>query len=193
MSPAGLLAEGKDRPERKGGGQEPPGEPGPYIHQQEIEGHQRERARGMRAGKAGRRREALGTLCEEPDVGPVAAETGEIPRAVAFGHELEADHDGGTDHDREHDEQGALPEPAQRSRPAAGDGYSERREADGPDDPGADAMNQRLCPPGLRADPALRAGVEEERRGDPSIEVESHDQRHCREPRGAGQDGVREP
>lgn len=178
MGAAGLLAEGVGSPEGQGARQEAPGEPGARIHQQEVESHEREAGRGMRTRETHGPRQVVRPVLVEADVGTVAAEACEVPRAIGVGHELEAADDDRAERDRGGDIGGAQAERPQLRPPAAGKEHAERREAYDPREDRAAFVQQRLCPPGARAHPGLRTGVEEECSSDPAIEVVENDHRH---------------
>lgn len=178
MGAASLLAKGIGGPEGQGRPEEATGEPWARIHQQEVESHEREAGRGMGARETGGTRQVVRPVLVEADVGTVAAEAGEVPRAVGVGHELEAADDDRAECDRGGDIGGAEAKRTQFRPPAAGKEYAERCEADEPGHDRAAVVQERLGPPGAGAQPGLRVRVEERSAGDPAVEIAEHDHRH---------------
>lgn len=66
MGAACLLADGEGYSQGEGARQQGARKPRASVENHEIESHQREAGRGMRARKAGRRREAVRTVLEQP-------------------------------------------------------------------------------------------------------------------------------
>ena len=171
MGPPGLLAEGKDRPQGHGGREEDPGQAGPAIHQQEIERHQGEARRGMRARKAGGARQRIRPVLEQVDIRMNAAKSGDIARAVHVGDDLEDADDRGAERDGDHEVSRLAAQRTKSLEPVPAEEHDQRSEADHPDQGRPNAMNQALGPPGVFTDPHLRAGVEEPGVGDEAVEV----------------------
>ena len=172
-----LLAEGKHRPDQEGNGERDPGEPRPRIHPDEVERHEREAGRGMRAGEAGGARQAVGAVLEQVNVGTRTAEARKVARAVHVRRKLQEVDDRWTERKRDRDKSGGTAPRPQRRNPETADEGKYGGEPDSPHERRADAVYQWLSPPGFRADPRRGARVEEERLRDAPVEVERVDGR----------------
>lgn len=103
MGPPRFLPEGEGAAEGQGCGQEASREPGPRLAEQEEEGHQGERRGGVRARKTGRAGQLRRPRLPQPDIGPVAPESGEVARAVRIRRVLQCADEGRAQDDRKHD------------------------------------------------------------------------------------------
>lgn len=193
MGPPRLLAEGQDHPERQGGSEHGPRQARPGVHQQEVEGHQGETRRSVGSRKAGSARQRVRPILEKVDVGQAAAEARQVPRTVHVGRKLEEAHDRGAEQDGHYEVSGLAVPGGEPWYPQAAYEHGETGNADGPDDHRSAAVNEVVRPPGARADPGLRMGVEEERRRDAAVEVECRDQDGADDARRRRQPEVREP
>jgi hypothetical protein len=103
---ARLLPQGKDRPEGDCRCQQGARQPGPRVHQQEIEGHQGEAGRGMRAREAGRTRKRVRPVVEQVHIRMHAAKACDIARAVHVGGVLDDAHHRGAERDGDYEVSG---------------------------------------------------------------------------------------
>jgi hypothetical protein len=188
-----LLAERERDAEQQGTGERRPREPRLRLPPDEVERHEREARRGVRAGKAGGARQAVRAILEQVDVGSRAAEAGEVARAVHVRRELEEVDDGRAEGECERDEAGGTPPGSQRRNPETADEHEQGGEADGTHERRSGAVDQGLGPPRAGPDPRRRARVEEERVGDAPVEVEGVDERGHDEEEDRRQPQLRQP
>jgi len=128
-----LLPEGKNHPEGDCRRQQGARQPGPRVHQQEIERHQGEPARGMGAREAGGARQCIRPVLEQVQIRLSAAKADDVARAVHVGRELEDADDADAERDSD-DEIGRFPtQRLQSPGLVAADEYDQRGEADHPD------------------------------------------------------------
>ena len=129
------------------GGQRPARHAARAIAKHEVEAHQRESRRRMRARETLRVRQRIGTVREQRDIRTVAAEAGEIPGTVHVGDGLEsADDQCGEQHRQQH-ETGRSPPRAQTGNHERQRPQHQRRRRHTANDPAAAGVQQSACPP----------------------------------------------
>ena len=168
-----LLADGEDRPQRDSGGEEDASQPWPGVEKHEIEGHQRETRRGMRAREAPPARKAIRPVLEQLHVWMGAAESLEVPRTVDVGCELESADDRCAQRHANDEIGGFSPVRAKPFDPASGEQGGDHREPDRPYQGAPPAVDQVDRPPLACTDPGLRVRVEKPGSGDPAIEIQA--------------------
>jgi hypothetical protein len=190
---ARLLAEGERDAEQQGAGERRPRASRLRFPPGEVERHQREAHRGVRAGKAGGARQVVRAILEQVDVGSRAAESGEVARAVHVRREFEEVDDGRAEGECERDEAGGTPPGPQRRDPVTADEHEQGAEADGAHERRSGAVDQGLGPPRAGPDPRRGARVEEKREGDAPVEVERVNERGRGQEEGRRHPQLRQP
>lgn len=193
MGAACLLADGEGHSQGEGTRQQGTREPRASVEDHEIESHQREAHRGMRTREAGRRREAVRTVLEQPQKWIGSPEAGDVARAVHLGHLLKHGDDHGQQDHRRHEKACLAAIRTQARRKAAANRDAEARKPDGEDQSRAAAVQEAHGPPGAGADPRLGGFVEEPGGGDAAVEVECTDCGRASDAQGGRQPQMQQP
>lgn len=192
MRAARLLPEGEDHPERAAAGKRDARRAWPPIAQQEVEAQERESGGRMRPREAARARQMIGSVGEQPDVGPRAPESGEIPGAIHVRGGLQCTDDARGEHDgKQHIGCAAAPRP-QRRPDGPGQQHEQCAGGDGAHQIAAALVQQCVRPPLPGPEPAARVRIVEAVSRDPVIRVREDDRRMCSEKQRARQERVRE-
>ncbi len=185
MGSSRLLAERKQDADQGGPHEQPAGQERARAEQHEIERHQGESRRGVRAREAGGARQVIGTILEQPHVRPVSAVAREVAGAIHIGHLLEHANGRRTEDQGGHEKgAGTAQVPQPRAQPTRG---QRRQDGDAAQahQPLAARVNDIERPPALRADPCLGGGVEESVVGDPEVDLPGCESDPC-QPEQAG-------
>jgi hypothetical protein len=129
----------------------------------------------MRTREAGRRREPVRTVLEQPQKWIGSPESDDVARAVHLGDLLQHSGDQGEQDHRRHEKARLAAVRTQARRKAAADRDAKAREPDGDDQCRAAAVQEVYGPPGTGADPVSGGCVEKPGGGDAAVEVERAD------------------
>lgn len=175
MRPARFLPEGEGHAERHAAGERDARRP--PAAQQEVEAQQREARGRVRAREAARPRQLIGAIGEQPDVGPHAAESNEIPGTIHVRGGLERADDARGKHDREQGVGRTTPSRPEGRPRAAREQREQCAGSDRAHQIATTLVQQLIRPPLTGAEPASRLRIVEPESCNPGVGVREDDGR----------------